>query len=259
MDDNWETVFEDAIDRLKHDPHLEQADLYKTESEVFDLPTMKTLSKLINDRYLDTLDFPVSTGKEGNVFRGTTPDGDHVAVKIYRVNTSSFRSHLEYLVGDPRFKPQGKSDREKIEMWASKEYRNLERFREAGLPVPEPVTVENNVVLMEFIGEGRQIAPMLKDVELAEPYEVYNTLAEFVRTAWTEAELVHGDLSPFNVLALDDEIVVIDVAQAVVTDHPRSRELLVRDVENLAKYFGRIGADVDPDQLIDELSPEVNT
>lgn len=257
MDKDWEQVVEDALSRLKHDPKLEAADLFKTESGVFDLRTMKTLSKLISDRFLDTLDFCVSTGKEADVFRGTTPEGDHVAVKIYRVHTSSFRSHLDYLWGDPRFDPGGKSRREVIELWAQKEYRNLERFAKAGCRVPEPITVNNNVVLMEFIGEGQRIAPMLKDVDLPDPQDVYNTLVSFVRTAWREANLVHGDLSQFNVLVLDDDIVVIDVAQAVTRDHPRGEELLRRDVENLAKWFRRSGASADPTIVLDDLiAPE---
>lgn len=255
MDEDWEQVVDDALKRLEHDPKLEAADLFKTEAEVFDLRTMKTLSKLISDRYLDTVDFCVSTGKEANVFRGTTPDGGHVAVKIYRVHTSSFRSHMSYLLGDHRFEPGGKSNREVIELWARKEFQNLRRFEDAGLRVPRPINVLNNVVLMEFIGQGQHIAPLLKDVDLADPEGVLDDLLAFVETAWDDAKLVHGDLSQFNVLALEDELVVIDAAQAVPREHPRSQELLRRDVENLVAYFQRQGVDHDPEQTLDELLP----
>lgn len=259
MDEDWEQVVDDALERLQYDPKLEAADLFKTEAEVFDLRTMKTLSKLINDRYLDTLDFCVSTGKEANVFRGTTPDGDYVAVKIYRVHTSSFRSHLEYLWGDPRFSPGGLSKREVIDLWARKEFQNLRRFEDAGCRVPEPITVLNNVILMEFIGEGQRIAPMLKDVELPDPQNVMNTLVDFVRTGWRKANLVHGDLSQFNVLVLDDDVVIIDAAQAVTRDHPRGEELLRRDVENLTKYFRKLGLDAQAEPILDDLVPKEGT
>ena len=46
----------------------------KTQEEVFDKSTLRALEKLISDRVIDILDFPISTGKEGNVFRGVTPD-----------------------------------------------------------------------------------------------------------------------------------------------------------------------------------------
>lgn len=255
MNEDWEHVVQDALERLKHDPNLEAADLFKTEAEVFNLRTMKTLSKLINDRFLDTLDFCVSTGKEANVFRGTTPNGDHIAVKIYRVNTRTFRSHMDYLLGDPRFNPQGKSNREVIELWAQKEFQNLRRFEDADLRVPEPITVKNNVILMEFIGDGQHIAPLLNDTKPPDLEDVLENLTGFIKTAWNDANLVHGDLSAYNVLMPPDEVVVIDTAQAVPRDHPRSRELLERDVKNTTQYFRKKGLDADPEPIVNDLLP----
>jgi RIO kinase 1 len=254
--DDWEEMVEDAMKSVQYDPNLELADLRKTEAEVFDYPTMKTLSQLINDDVIKTLDFCISTGKEANVFHGTAPDGTSLAVKIYRVNTTTFRQHLEYLWGDRRFDPGGKSERDVISLWASKELRNLKRLREAGLHVPEPVTVENNVVVMEFVGQDERVAPLLKDVELEDARDGYEALVDFVETAWEEAELVHGDLSAYNVLVLPPRLYVIDVAQAIVKDHPRAAELLERDLENVAKHFRSRGVDADPDEIVDRLLPE---
>ena len=44
---------------------------------------------------------------------------------------------------------------------------------------------------------------------------------EQIRRMLTEAKYVHGDLSPYNVLWLDEEPWIIDVAQAVPRDHAR--------------------------------------
>jgi len=63
----------------------------KTQDEVFDKTTLLTLEKFISNGIIDMLDFPISTGKEGNVFRGITPDKKHVAVKIYRTSTATFK------------------------------------------------------------------------------------------------------------------------------------------------------------------------
>lgn len=254
--EEWQEMVEDALMSVKHDPHLELADLYKTEAEVFDYPTMKTLSELIGRDHIDTLDYCISTGKEANVFHGTTPDGSSVAVKIYRVNTTTFRQHMEYLWGDRRFDPGGKSQRDVISLWASKEVRNLKRLRDAGLFVPEPVASRNNIVIMEFIGEEEQVAPKLNEVELENPLKAFNILVDFAETAWNEAELVHGDLSPFNVLVKPPEMVVIDVAQAVVKDHPRGTELLKRDLENLANHFRSRGVDADAQPAIERMLPQ---
>ena len=56
----------------------------KTIDEVFDKSVLHTLEKLISDKYIEILDFPISTGKEGNVFRAITPKKQFVAVKIFR-------------------------------------------------------------------------------------------------------------------------------------------------------------------------------
>lgn len=253
---DWEEMVEDAMKSVQYDPNLELADLRKTEAEVFDYPTMRTLSDLIGDDVFKTLDFCISTGKEANVFHATAADGASRAVKIYRVNTTTFRAHLEYLWGDRRFSPGGKSEREVISLWASKEVRNLKRLRNEDLRVPEPVAAEKNVVVMDFIGEEERVAPLLKDVELEDPWDGYDALVDFLETAWNEAELVHGDLSPYNVLVLPPHLVVIDVAQAVVADHPRAAELLERDVVNVANHFRSRGIEPDEDELLQRLLPE---
>src|SRR4051794_28270051 len=53
----------------------------KTEGEVFVRQTLMVLHKFLTHGVLRSLDFPVSTGKEANVFRGTPPGGGLVAVK----------------------------------------------------------------------------------------------------------------------------------------------------------------------------------
>ena len=84
----------------------------KTLDEVFDKSTLHSLEKLISDKVIDILDFPISTGKEGNVFRGVTPDKRFVAVKIYRTSTSTFKHMSDYIFGDPRFASLQKNRRE---------------------------------------------------------------------------------------------------------------------------------------------------
>lgn len=62
-----------------------------------------------------------------------------------------------------------------------------------------------------------------------------------------EAELVHGDLSAFNVLWWRGRPVIIDLSQSVdAIVHPAARELLVRDVDRTAAYFRRLGVAIDP-------------
>jgi RIO kinase 1 len=68
------------------------------------------------------------------------------------------------------------------------------------------------------------------------------------------AGLAHGDLSPYNILVHNGRLVLIDLPQVVdVVTNPRGREFLVRDVRNVAKWFGARGLDVDPDDLAGDL------
>lgn len=49
--------------------------------------------------------------------------------------------------------------RKLIKLWAEKEFRNLKRMREKGLPSPTPVKIKDHVMIMKFIGEGSKAAP----------------------------------------------------------------------------------------------------
>jgi serine/threonine-protein kinase RIO1 len=65
---------------------------------------------------------------------------------------------------------------------------------------------------------------------------------------------VHGDLSEYNILVIDDELVIIDVGQSVLYDHPIAKTLMVNDVNNITKYFIKTyKIKADPDKLIEEI------
>ena len=72
-----------------------------------------------------------------------------------------------------------------------------------------------------------------------------------MRLAHQKARLVHGDLSEYNILYYRKRPYIIDWAQAVVTDHPMSREWLDRDVNNIVRYFNRIGVKRDINEVKD--------
>ena len=245
MDDKKLALLEERVQILKRVE--KDADQRKTYDEVFDQATLMAVYKLISDGTIATVDYPVSTGKEGNVFHATTRTGG-AALKIYRVNTATFRSLAEYLRGDPRFKKIGRTFREMVTVWAQKEFKNLQRMREAGVLVPEPVAVHKNCLLMEYVGDDTMPAPMIREVRLAAPTVAYEDVVASM-AAMRNAELVHGDLSEYNLLWWDGRPWVIDCAQAVPFAHPRSDDWFRRDVGNIARYFARIGVDTDARRL----------
>jgi RIO kinase 1 len=118
--------------------------------------------------------------------------------------------------------------------------------------VPPPVERVENGYRMAFIGDGDRAAPRLADVDLdlATARQVWRELQREIRRI-LDAELVHGDLSAFNVLWWRETPVIIDFSQAVdAVVHPAARHLLRRDVERTAGYFRRQGVAIDLDAAL---------
>jgi len=207
----------------------------KTEDEVFDRGTLHSLYKLMEEGELDILDFPLSTGKEGNVFRGTSGD-DVVAVKIYRVSTATFKHIGKYL---PTHGGGYRNRRQLIYAWARREYSHLAKLWKVGVRVPQPRAYVNNVVIMEYVGTKSRPAPLLHQVILPDPVRVYQRLVRDLGVIYGKARMVHADFSEYNVLLDRGVPRIIDVGQMVSVDHPQAEEFLSRDVGNLARYFGR--------------------
>ena len=237
---------EEILYEIKQRMKFKRSEDYETFEEVFDKPTLMSLYKLMVRGAIGEMYGAVRAGKESRLFWARTPDGRDIAVKIYLTSTTDFkRGRLIYMEGDPRFEGLlGRGTRALVYAWARKEFRNLKRAFEAGVRVPEPIDIEKNVLVMEFIGEDGFPAPIMKEVELDNPEEVFWRLMEYVRRLYMRAELVHGDLSEYNVMIWNDEPVLFDLSQAVTLDHPMAEYFLRRDVGNILRYFSKLGLPV---------------
>jgi len=232
------------------------SELYKIANEVFDRTTKETLAYLHRRGKIEELYGVISTGKEANVFAGVDADGRRIAVKVYRTYTTEFRRIWEYLAADPRVGYLPKDMRKLIFVWTRREFKNLQRAIKYAVRVPEPIIFRNNVLVMEFIGDEAP-APRLKDVERelerSDFEELYDYLMGVIERLWRRGDMVHGDLSEYNVLLWEGPV-VIDWSQATVRRNRMSVELLKRDLRNVINYFGRKGVDVDDvDEKLREL------
>ena len=214
------------------------SETYKIVARVFDRSTLLTLYHMINRGVIDLFRGVVSAGKEANIFCALDGEGNYVAVKIYRIATSDFKNMYSYLVGDPRFSQVHRDRRRIVYAWAMREFKNLQRACEAGVAAPRPLGCERNVLAMEFIGEGGVPYPRMKDSPPQAPKRVFGKLLEHVKALYREAELIHTDLSEYNVL-LTPEPVLIDFSLATDIRNPKSDEFLMRDLSNLVGYFRR--------------------
>lgn len=228
----------------------------KVGNEIFDKLTLETLYKLANQGHIDVLNGAISTGKEANVLTGITDDEKYVAVKIYRIATSDFKKMDYYLKGDPRFNIKTKNKRKIIYSWVTKEFKNLTRLYTAGVNVPEPITSSNNVLLIEFIGdENGNPAQPVKNQPPENSDEFFNELIEQLKLFVNEAKLVHGDLSNYNILNLNEKPVIIDVSQSVVLDNPISKELLERDINTLVREYSKLGVKTSYEEIWEYVNP----
>lgn len=219
---------------IRHESMGKEQEHFKIYARVFDEYTLNTLKILASKRFFQTLDYPISTGKEADVYRVTTREKTYFAAKIYRIETSNFKAMQKYLLGDPRFK-RVKGKRKIVETWCQKEFRNLREAYDIGIRVPYPVKALKNVLILEFIGENGVAAPLLKDVKIKNPKKLVKALADDVEKMWEKAKIVHGDISKFNIMILNNEAVLIDIGQAVSIKHPMALELLERDLRNINK------------------------
>ena len=140
--------------------------------------------------------------------------------------------------------------------WAISEWDALKRCWELGLPVPYPVQIDGTEILMEWItGPDGETAPRLAQTR-PEP-ELLASYFEQLRDAMAvlvQHGIVHGDLSPYNILAAGDRLVIIDLPQIVdLVGNPTGMDFLMRDCTNVCTWFQARGLAVDEQDLFAEL------
>lgn len=225
---------------------------FKTMHNVFDEFTNRTIFKLISEGYFEGLESPISIGKEANIFSAKRKDGSRVMVKIYRLEACDFNRMYDYIKEDPRYIDIKGKKRKIIFFWVQREYRNLLKAREAGVNVPTPLTFQNNVLVLEFIGKGATIAPRLTVEPPKNPKEFFNKTSENMKKLY-KAGLVHADLSPFNILNNNQEPVFIDFSQATTLNNSRANEFLKRDVKNVCSFFKKMGLKLDEGKVLKKI------
>jgi RIO kinase 1 len=235
--------------RERSEDRLKEREQRKLLDEFFDHATLLSVSRLVSQGQFESIDFPISTGKEGGVFRATK-GGEFRAVKVYRIGNTTFRHLPEYALEALRRQTSIRNYGGLIVAWTRREHTVLGRLTDAGVRVPRPYGHLRNVLVMEFIEEGGAPAPRLRDAVIEDADAVYQDLVEQIRKMVRTAHLVHGDLSPYNTLYANGKIVLIDVAQALPTDHPQAVSLLERDLANYARFLARLGVDVSTDEFL---------
>lgn len=139
--------------------------------------------------------------------------------------------------------------------WAGAEWDSLQRCWDVGVPVPYPVQIDGTEILMELITVDDEPAPRLATTR--PEHDLLRDWFEQLRTAMAAMAgqgFVHGDLSPYNILAAGERLVIIDLPQMVdLVANPNGADFLMRDCHNVCTWFRRRGLDVDEQDLFGEL------
>jgi RIO kinase 1 len=139
--------------------------------------------------------------------------------------------------------------------WLMHEFTALESLYEAGGSVPRPISASDNAILMRYHGDERMAAPTLNTVRL-ERDEARALFQDVLRNIelMLQRDLVHGDLSAYNILYWGGEITLIDFPQVVnLHSNRKARFILQRDIQRTCEYFATQGVPCHPQVLMDEL------
>jgi RIO kinase 1 len=235
--------------RERFEDRRKESSQRKLLDEFFDHRTLLTVSRLITQGQFDSLDFPVATGKEGGVFRATAGK-EYRAVKVYRIGNTTFRNLPAYAIDELRRETSTRDFAGLVYAWTRREHTILGRLADAHVRAPMPYGHLRNVLVMDFIGNDEGGAPRLRDAQIDDPAAVYVDLVDQIGRMVRDAKLVHGDLSPFNILLFEGKVVLIDVAQAVSVKHPQAAALLSRDIDHFARFFRHLGYPVSGEEFL---------
>ena len=108
------------------------------------------------------------------------------------------------------------------------------------MPVPRPIENTDDAILMSYVGD--------EDVPAPGSHEYHHDDLDELEGLWNQVhraivrmlyrDVVHADLSSYNILVWDGEIVIIDFPQAVdAKKNQHAQAFLHRDVERLGELL----------------------
>ncbi|MEM0188642.1 MAG: serine protein kinase RIO [Saccharolobus sp.] len=243
--------------KIKDEKRQKDEDLFKNLDSTINAKTYLNLINIARRLRIEEYLGAISSGKEAKVYPARTYEGKYYAVKVYYTSTAQSKKAIKrYTIKDIRFEDiKANNTRQLIRIWAKKEFKNLIKMHNAGVRVPKPILVYENILVMEFIGENGLRAPLLKELDDSEIVQsLYEDLLQQIEIMVKKAKLVHGDLSEYNVMVYNNQNYIIDVSQAIPIDNDEAYTLLKRDLQNINAFFKSKGIDIKPtEKLLIEL------
>jgi len=225
----------------------------------------KKFEPLVDSGHVDEVVSQLMSGKEAEVYV-VRSFGELRCAKVYKASENrSFSTQARYQEGrrtknSRQARAMGKHSRfgrqEQEGAWQNAEVDALQRLGAAGVRVPQVFHYIEGILLMELVVDAQgENAPRLNDVGMSqgEALDYHRTMMRQI-VQMLCVGLVHGDLSPYNVLLAHDGLMIIDLPQVVdAAGNNNAAAMLLRDVANMTAYFGRFV----PELLTTDYGPEI--
>jgi RIO kinase 1 len=237
---------------------------------------LDSLVEIAEHKWISDVLRKVKGGKEASVYlctSGVAVDVPLLAAKIYRPRMlRNLKNDQQYRTGRADLDESGNviiddgtlhamqkrtafGEEVRHQSWIAYEFTTLEALHAAGADVPKPYAMEKNAILMSYVGDLSNAAPVLNSVnlELDEAKPLYERVVRNIDLMLTHGR-IHGDLSAYNILYWNGDITLIDFPQVVIPDsNPASWNIFLRDVTRICQYFSAQGMDCDARRLAADL------
>ena len=237
---------------------------------------LDSLTDIYDHRWISDVLRKVKGGKEASVYlckAGEDMDVPYVAAKIYRPRSlRNLKNDAQYRVGRVDLDADGSAlwkeadinaiakrtsygEEVRHRSWIAYEFKTMENLYAAGADIPKPYAMEKNAIVMDFVGDTVNAAPVLSSVNLdvAEARILFERVIHNI-DVMLSSECVHGDLSAYNILYWDGEIRLIDFPQIVLPkSNPAAWNIFQRDVIRICDYFSAQGVRCDARKIAADL------
>jgi len=265
---NQRIGFDFSKDGLDFDS-ISQNRQFKSNFQLKEITVAQAKEQLLATKKIAKVLKVIGGGKEATVLLAQEKDtGELVCAKVFRYYTSTIKKRLQ---GTHHISANGMAG-----IAASQEYWNLYELHKAGIPVPKPRLLLNNITIMDFIGSDYDKtvpAPLLRDVDVrqfGDPEEIFHESIGLLADMFIKAHYIHGDYSDHNLLITKKGLITMDVSQSVqynqktfINTPVRIRidqavDMLLVDIENINKAFRRnYRLQINSDEILQEIIKEL--
>ncbi len=236
-----------------------------------DAADMRAIQEFIDEALIIEVLNVIKSGKEATVYRcraHPSLGAPFAAAKVYHTTGHrGFQRSASYeegrfagVAGQVKRAVANRSEfgqNAQLAFWVGREFDLLSQLNYAGADVPAPYACTETAILMEYLGTEDEPATQLQHAEFAEGEadELFDTILDNIELFIRE-NVVHGDLSAFNILYHEGRIAIIDFPQAVdARNNTSAKDLLQRDLTNIVQFFNRhrVGLEEDPKRMATRL------